>query len=85
MIWVLTAAVALILLLLRWRTVSRQRRRSMDASPVAGSVVTDLRRAASLEARDWLLTGLVIFAAVALAFAFVSYVGPFKPIHEWFK
>jgi len=82
--WVLTALVVLLLLSLRWAAVSRRRRRSHTASLEQGSV-GDLRRAASLEARDWLVTGLGILVAFILVYLFVSYVGPFKPVHEWFQ
>jgi hypothetical protein len=83
--WVLTTLVVLLLLALRWAAVSRRRRRSRAASPQQGLVVGDLRRAASLEVRDWLLTGLGVLVAFVLVYLFISYVGPFKPVHEWFQ
>jgi len=83
--WVLTALVVLLLLSLRWAAVSRRRRRSHTASLEQGSGLGDLKRAASLEARDWLLTGLGILVAFVLVYLLVSYVGPFKPVHEWFQ
>ena len=80
--WVLIIAVPVVLLLLRWAVV---RRRSRNASPQQGQVASDFKHAASLEARDWLLTGLGLLLVVALVYLFVSYVGPFKPMHEWFR
>jgi hypothetical protein len=83
--WVLTAFAVLLLLSLRWAAVTRRRRRSHTASLDQASGVGDLRRAASLEARDWLLAGLGLLVAFVLVYLFVSYVGPFKPVHEWFQ
>ena len=83
--WVLTALVVLLLLSLRWAAVSRRRRRTHTASLEQGSGLGDLKRAASLETSDWLLTGLGVLVAFILVYLFVSHVGPFKPVHEWFQ